>query len=246
MPARHHQVSPFCCPRQATKLRGRRVRGASMTSQLAHELFKERLSFWLNGSLSEAEAKEMAQFLANNPSLEPMVTFERAIQASFVPVRSPLSAEESWRQLRPRLKLSVGQVPKPSLMEQVKEWLGFDAEKPARGWQLGFAMAVVCIVQAGMLVHLSQQTAEDEWGATRSGNAPTTATIRGRVLPGTDVNKLLEVVRTANLQVVSGPNAQGELMFEVMPPGSTDQSVQKLVASGVFEYVNEIKTRGAP
>lgn len=217
-----------------------------MTGHLTPELFKERLSFWLNGSMSEAEAKEMAQFLAHNPSLEPMVAFERAIQASFVPVKSPLSAEQSWQQLRPKLKLSANHVPKPSLMEQVKEWLGFDADKPARGWQLGFVMAVVCIVQAGMLIHLTEPPSEDEWGATRSGNAPTTATIRGRALPGTDVSKLLEAVRTANLQVVSGPNAEGELMFEVLPPGSTNKSAQKLVASGVFEYVIEIKTRGTP
>lgn len=217
-----------------------------MKGNLTLELFKERLSFWINGSLSEAEAKEMAQFLAENPSIEPMVTFEQAIKASFVPAKSPLSAEQSWQQLKPRLKLSANHRSKPTLMEQVKEWLGFDADKPARGWQLGFAMAVVCVVQAGMLIHLTQPPSEDEWSATRSGNAPTTATIRGRVLPGTDVSKLLEAVRTANLQVVSGPNAEGELMFEVMPPGSTNQSAQKLVASGVFEYVIEIKTRGTP
>lgn len=217
-----------------------------MKTDLTPELFKERLSFWVNGSLSEAESKEMAQFLAKNPSVEPMVTFEQAIKASFMPMKSPLSAEQSWQQLRPRLNLGASRVQTPRFTDQVKAWLGFDAAKPARGWQLGFAMATVCIVQAGMLVYLTQPSSEAEWDATRSGNAATDATIRGRVLPGTDVNKLLEVVRTANLQIVSGPNAEGELLFEVMPPGRTDQSIKHLTGTGVFEYVDEIKVRQAP
>lgn len=190
----------------------------------------------------------MENFLAQNPALQGMVTFERAIHSNLVPMLSLLSTEQSWQQLRARLAFSANELPKPSWATLCNEWLGFTRFRQARGWPLRFALAVVCVMQTGLLVYVAQTNNDALWNETRSINVPTLATLattRYRALPHNTVSQLLAALRSADVQRVTGPNAEGELRLATLAPATTVNTIQKLVASGLLVYVSALPTQVA-
>lgn len=211
-------------------------------TQLTRAQFEDKLSFWVNGSLPESEAEEMSAFLEANPGLNGMYRLEVVTQKGVDRPHSPFTTDESWDQLRVRWKPVGMDTKADGFLSVLKRRLGIGEAGNTSGWQVGFSLAAaVCVVQAVALLQLGQD-AEAPWSETRSGNSTISHNIRAKPLPQSTTAEVLAGIRASEAQIVGGPNGDGELLMLSSNVGGVDLAIEKLAASGLFEYVLIVKT----
>lgn len=208
--------------------------------------FEENLSAWVNGQLSESDSQLMQAATQANPEFQSMLEFEKIIRRSLSMQQLPeRSIEAGWQELRPLLKLNQ---PQQSTVwsERFKHWLGFEPAANPRGWQIGFAMAVVCFVQLGLLIKLQfgQDQGLDNYRSVNKTALTTHKVATVKPLPSTTVQEFSAQLRPLGLQILSGPNANAEFVVGTDLPNPPDVKSlgQKLSDSGLFEYVQSDAT----
>lgn len=210
--------------------------------------FSELLAFYLNGTLNEQDRHFVEQYLREHPEADAELQFAGLLQTRLTAITPSTSASSKGldRLLADLAELNRGDASTGSghwtkLVERLTRWRGEWGLTPA------FAtVAAVAVVQTALLVHqASAPSPPDNWSETRGQTAvaETGLLLRLSIKPDARFADLVEVIRTAQGRIVSGPDEEARLTVQF--PDETDPvEVESLLRnSGLVDDVSAIPVR---
>lgn len=188
------------------------------------EEIEQELAFLVNGTLSEAEAAEIEEFLSEDAQM----TAERDALAA---IRAGMQAEEIRspgefglaRLLRDAGRETAAPVQDTTKVVQLRSrtWM----------WQAAAAVAVLALLTQTFLPRDAGVPASGGGGYVLAGAAEPGALVVG-FAPGATEERIREVLLSADLEIVAGPSALGLYRLDVLEGGDLSTAAAALQAAG--------------
>jgi hypothetical protein len=217
-----------------------------------HDRLCSLLPWYVNNTLAGPERDWVDALVARSHGARLLLAQEnifRSRAALLAEVPAPLQGDLGLARLLHRVRhdMPVRAQPVASRVQPATGGL-WRALKQALAWltqpRMASAMAVVLVVQAGVIGWMGQHDLATEYDESRGVAVQEARTLRVRFkgeLPEREVRKALNA---AGARIVSGPNQLGEywLASDLV---SLDEMKSRLISSGVTEQV-EVDTQGPP
>lgn len=188
------------------------------------EEIEQELAFLVNGTLSEAEAAEIEEFLSEDAQM----TAERDALAA---IRAGMQAEDIRspgefglaRLLRDAGRETAAPVQDTTKVVALRSrtWM----------WQAAAAVAVLALLTQTFLPRDAGVPASGGGGYVLAGAAEPGALVVG-FAPGATEARIREVLLSADLEIVAGPSALGLYRLDVLEGGDLSTAAAALQAAG--------------
>lgn len=204
-------------------------------------LFRETLPSFVNGTASESERQFMTQYLRENPSAQAELRFEAALQAAVRAATERRPQDAGLARLLRDWKAGDARAEQPrpeSLGDRIRRW------KDAFGLTPAFALAAsLALVQAGLLISHDRPGIASDFRGSVAGHGADGPLLLLTPKPDIPYATLAELIRTENASIVSGPDESGLLMLALPVGGRPEETVQRLLDSGLLDDAVIVPTR---
>lgn len=189
--------------------------------------FVLNIPFYVNGSLDDEEKKWMELYLAQHPQWQISVQHAQHHRSYSQSIRSYFTAEDRFARLLKKLGWNL------ALVEISQQKTIGIRSKLTRFWLSGLIGIIIGATFVAILHDLELKRGE-------SKNCPQSENIRITLSPNIQWGSLLVLLREHKLQIVNGPNQEGEVWLHLHEGASTSQTLTLLRNNPSIEQATPI------
>lgn len=205
-----------------------------------NDRFEELLPWYVNGTLSKADAEWVAEYVRTHPEAQAELSWYQSLQTKIREDVPAVPADVGYAKFMQRVRAeqpAPRTVKAPTMGERLRGFLGSFSVTP----RLAFATAII-LVQAGIIGKLLLDGGlggTNPYAEVRSTSQPVHANgdlIRLSFRPDARESDIRFALVSVGATIIDGPTQLGDYLVKV-PAGKGNVSIEQLMASATVDHV---------